>query len=152
MSIESVMLSNHLTLCHLLLFLPSIFASIRVFSSELALHIKWPKYGKFSISITLSNEYSGVNFLQDWLIWSPCSPRDSPESFPTPQFRSIDSSVLRLLYGWKYIIWSLTLSESLFSLICVGICLPKRAKIRTGRSNLFKVHAYFHRSYSVREL
>ena len=53
-----------------------------------------------------------------------CCPRDSQQSSPTPQFRSIDSSVLSLLYGSKYIIWSLTLSESLFSLIYVGILRP----------------------------
>ena len=63
MSIESVMLSNHLTLCHPLLFLPSIFASIRAFSSELALHIKWPEYWSFSFSISPSNEYSGLILL-----------------------------------------------------------------------------------------
>ena len=60
MSIESVMPSNHLILCHPLLFLPSIFPSIRVFSSELALHIRWPKYGNFSFSISPYNEYSGL--------------------------------------------------------------------------------------------
>ena len=59
MSIEPVMTSNHLTLCHALLFLPSIFPSIRVFSNELALHIRWPKYWSFSFSISSSNEYSG---------------------------------------------------------------------------------------------
>ena len=58
MSIESVMLSNHLILCHPLLLLPSIFPSIRVFSNELALRIRWPKYWTFSISP--SNEYSGL--------------------------------------------------------------------------------------------
>ena len=57
MCVESVMPSNHLILCPLLL-LPSIFSSIRVFSNELALHIRWPKYWSFSFSITLSNEYS----------------------------------------------------------------------------------------------
>ena len=62
MSIESVMLSNHLVLCHPLLLLPSTFPSIRVFSNELALHIRWPKYWSFSfsISITPSSEYSGL--------------------------------------------------------------------------------------------
>ena len=55
MSIESVMPSNHLVLCHLLLLLPSIFPSIRVFSNELALHIRWPKYWSFSFSISPSN-------------------------------------------------------------------------------------------------
>ena len=65
MSIESVMPSNHLVLCRPLLFLPSIFPSIKVFSNELALHIRWPKYWSFSIS--LSNEYSGlISFRIDW--------------------------------------------------------------------------------------
>ena len=60
MSIESVMPSNHLILCHPLLLLPSIFPSIRVFSNELALHIRWIKYWNFSYSISPSNEYSGL--------------------------------------------------------------------------------------------
>ena len=60
MSIESVIPSNHLVLCHSLILLPSIFPSIRVFSSELALHIRWPKYWSFSLSISSSNEYSGL--------------------------------------------------------------------------------------------
>ena len=59
--------SNHLTLCHPLLLLPSILSSIRVFSSESALHIKWPKYWSFSFSISSSNEYSGlISFRIDW--------------------------------------------------------------------------------------
>ena len=67
MSIESVMSSNHLILRHPLLFLPSIFPSIRVFSSELALPIRWPKYWSFSFSISPSNEYSGlISFRIDW--------------------------------------------------------------------------------------
>ena len=60
MSIESVMLSNHFILCHPLLLLPSIFPSFRGFSSELTLHIRWPKYWSFSLSISPSNEYSGL--------------------------------------------------------------------------------------------
>ena len=68
-SIESVMPSNHLILCHPLLLLPSIFPSIRVFSSESALHIRWPKYWSFSFSISPSNEYSGlISFRIDGLI------------------------------------------------------------------------------------
>ena len=62
MSIELVMLSNHLTLCFPLL-LPSVFSSIKIFSSELALHIRWLKYWSFSFSIILSNEYSGLSCL-----------------------------------------------------------------------------------------
>ena len=60
MSIESVMLSDHLILCHPLLLLPSIFPSIKVFSNESALFIRWPKYWSFSFSISPSNEYSGL--------------------------------------------------------------------------------------------
>ena len=68
MSIESVMPSNHLTLCHPLLLLPSIFPSIRVFSSESVLHIRWPNYWSFSFSISPSNKYSGlISFRIDWL-------------------------------------------------------------------------------------
>ena len=68
MSIESVMPSNHLILCHSLLLLPSIFPSIRVFSNELALYIRWPKYWSLSFSISPSNEYSGlISFRIDWL-------------------------------------------------------------------------------------
>ena len=68
MPIELVMPSNHLILCRPLLFLPSIFPSIRVFSNELALLIRWPKYWSFSFSIIPSNEYSGLSsFRMDWL-------------------------------------------------------------------------------------
>ena len=67
-SIESVIPSNHLILCHPLLLLPSIFPSIRVFSSESALHIRWPKYWSFSFNISPSNEHPGlISFRMDWL-------------------------------------------------------------------------------------
>ena len=69
MSIESMMPSNHLILCCLLLLLPSIFPSIRVFSSESVLHIRWPKYWSFSFSISPSNEYSGLF----WTVFSNLS-------------------------------------------------------------------------------
>ena len=68
MSIELVMPSNHLILCHHLLLLPSIFPSIRVFSNESALHIRWPKFWSFSFNISYSSEHSGpVSFRMDWL-------------------------------------------------------------------------------------
>ena len=68
MFIELVMPSNHLILCHPLLLPPSIFPSIRVFSNESALHIRWPKYWSFSFTISPSNEYSGlISFRIDWL-------------------------------------------------------------------------------------
>ena len=68
MSIESVMPSNHLILCHPLLLLPSIFPSNRVFSNESVLHIRWPEYSSFSFNISPSNEYSGlISFRMNWL-------------------------------------------------------------------------------------
>ena len=68
MSIELVMPTNHLILCHPLLLLPSIFPSIRVFSNESALRIRWPKYWSFSLNISPSSEYSGlISFRMDWL-------------------------------------------------------------------------------------
>ena len=71
-----------------LLLPPSIFPSIRVFSSKSVLPIRWPKYWSFSFSISPSNEYSGsISFRIDW-VWPPWSPKDTQESFPTPQFES----------------------------------------------------------------
>ena len=68
MSIESVMPSSHLILCHPLLLLPSVFSSNRVFSSESVLHIRWPKYWSFSFNISPTNEYSGlISFRMNWL-------------------------------------------------------------------------------------
>ena len=68
LSIESVMSSNHLILCRPLLLLPSVFPSIRVFSNESALHIRWPKYWSFSFNISPSSEHSGlIRFRMDWL-------------------------------------------------------------------------------------
>ena len=91
-SIELVMPSKQFILCCPLLSLPSIYPSIRLFSNETALFIRWPKYWNFSFSISPSYEYS-------WLIWSPCSPRDSQESSPTPQFKSSTSLAPSFLYG-----------------------------------------------------
>ena len=99
MSIELVMPSNHLILCRPLLLLPSIFPRISVFSSESTLHIRWPKYWSFIFSTSPSNEYSGLISFRMGLVGSPCSPRDPQESSPAPQFESINSSVLSLLYG-----------------------------------------------------
>ena len=99
MFIESVMPSNLLILCHPLLLLPAIFPSMRVFSNESVLHIRWPKYWSFSFSISPSIEYSGLHYFRtDWLDLL-CSPRDSQESSPTTQFKSINSSGLSFLYS-----------------------------------------------------
>ena len=98
MTIESVMPSNHLILCRSLLLLPSIFSSIRIFSNESVLRIRWPKDWSYSFSISPSNEYSGLISLR-MDCGSSCSPRDSQESYPTPQFKSINSLVSNFLYG-----------------------------------------------------
>ena len=74
MSIESMMPSNHLILCHPLLLLPSIFLSIRVFSNEWALHIRWPKYWSFSFNISPSNEHPGLISL-GWTGWISLQPK-----------------------------------------------------------------------------
>ena len=98
MSIESVMPSNHFILCHPLLLPPSIFSSIRVFSNESVLRIKWPKYWSFSLSISPSNEYSGlISFRMDWL--DILTLQGAVKSFLTPQFKSINSLVLSFLYS-----------------------------------------------------
>ena len=94
MSIESVMPSYHL----ILLLPPSIFPSIRVFSNESVLRFRWPKYWSFSFSIRPSNEYSGlISFRMDWL--DLLAVQGTQESSPTPQFKSINSSVFSFLYG-----------------------------------------------------
>ena len=96
-SIASVMPSNHLILCRPLL-PPSVFPSIRVFSSESVLHIRWPKYWSFSFSISPSNEYSGLIFFRiNWL--DLLAVQGTQESSPTPQFKSINSSALSFLYS-----------------------------------------------------
>jgi len=99
MSIELVIPSNHLILCHPLLLLPSIFSSIRVFTNESVLCIKWPKYWSFSFSISPSNEYSGlISFRMGWL--DLLSVQGTLKSLPlTPQFKSINSLVLSFLYS-----------------------------------------------------
>ena len=97
MSMELVMPSNHLILCHPLLLLPSIFPSIRVFSKESALHIRCPKCWSLSFSISPSNEYSGWFPLGSTALISLQS-RDCQESSPTPQFKSINSLALSFLY------------------------------------------------------
>ena len=100
MSIESVMPSNHLILCHPLLLLPSIFPSILVVSKELTPYISWSKYWSFSFSISPPKEYSVlISFRIDFGFVCFCFPRCSQEPSPTPQCKSISSSESRLHYG-----------------------------------------------------
>ena len=107
-SIESVMSSNHLIPCRPLLFLPSIFPSIRVFSNESALRIRWPKYWGFSFYISPSNEHPGlISFRMDRLdllavqgtLKSLLQHHSSKASILVPHLKSINSSVFSLLYG-----------------------------------------------------
>ena len=98
MSIESVMPSSHLILCRPLLLLPPIPPSIRVFSNKSTLHMRWPKYWSFSLSIIPSKEIPGlISFRMDWL--DLLAVQGTLESSPTSQFKSINSSVLSLLYS-----------------------------------------------------
>ena len=100
MSIKSVMPSNHLIFCCPLLLLPSIFPSIRVFSNESVLHIRWPKYWSFSFNISPSNEYSGLISLRiDW--FDLLAVQGTPKSLPSPasQFRRINSLAFSFLYS-----------------------------------------------------
>ena len=99
MSIESVMPSSHLILCCPLLLLPLISPSIKVFSNESTFRMRWPKYWSFSFSIIPSKRNPRADLLQNGLVGSPCSPKDSQESSPTPQFKSINSSALSLLHS-----------------------------------------------------
>ena len=99
MSIESVISSNHLILCRPFLLLLPIPPSIRVFSNESALRMRWPKYWSFSFCISPSNEHLGlISFRMDWLDLLTVQ-GDSQESSPTPQFKSINSSALSFLHS-----------------------------------------------------
>ena len=102
MSIESVIPSNHLILCRPLLLLPSIFPSIRVFSNESTLRIRWPKNWSFSLSISPSNEYSGmILFRMDWLdlLAVQGTLKGLFQHHSSKEFKSINSSVLSFLYS-----------------------------------------------------
>ena len=105
MAIKSVMPSNHLILWCPLLLSPSIFPSIRIFSNESVLHIRWPKYWSFSFCINPSNEYSGlISFRMIGLITNQTKgpPKDSQEPSPTLQFKRINSLELSFLYSLTF--------------------------------------------------
>ena len=98
MSIKLVMPSSHLILCRPLLLLPPVPPSIRVFSNESTLHLRWPKYWSFSFSIIPSKEIPGlISFRMDWL--DLLAVQGNLKSSPTPQFKHINSSVLSLLHS-----------------------------------------------------
>ena len=98
MSIESVMPSNHIILCHLLLPLPSVFPSIRIFSSESVLCTRWPKYWSFSFSVSPSNEYLGpISFRIDWLALLAVQ-----ETCKSLQYHSSKAPILHQVYIYIY--------------------------------------------------
>ena len=98
LSIELVMPRSHLLLCHPLLMAP-IPPSIRVFSNESTLRMMWPKYWEFQLQHQSFQWAPRTDFLQDGLVGSPCSPRESQKSSPTPQFKSINSLALSFLHS-----------------------------------------------------
>ena len=127
MSIESMMTSNHLILCHPLLLLPSIFPSIRAFSNESILHIRWPKYWNFSFSISPSNEYSGlISFRVDWLdllavqgtLKSPLQHHNSKASIPR------HSAFFIVQFSHPYVTIGKTVALTRWSIVGKVISLP----------------------------
>ena len=136
MSIELVMYSNNLILYHPLLLLPSIFPRIRAFSNESAIRIRWPV-----LELQLQHQpfqwIFRIDFLQDWLVWSTCSPRDSQESSPTPQFKNINSVVLSLLYGTTF-----TSTQSHIALT-IWIFVGKEMSLLVNMSRGFLVPVHF---------
>ena len=98
MSIASVMPSNHLILWQPLLLLSSIFPSIRDFSNESAVCIRWPTM-EFQLQHQSFQQEFRVDFPYDWLVWSHCYPKDCQESSPAPQFKGINSLALFIFYG-----------------------------------------------------
>ena len=150
--IESVMASNHLILCHPLLLLYSIFLSIRVFSNESLLRIRWPEYWSFSFSISPSNEFSGlISFRMDRYELLAVQ-GDPEESSPTPQFKSINSLALSFLYR-------ATSKRNVENKVCLfrNLILPKnpgvKEKIKTEItvSLAGKVHRSKHTLYYERQ-
>ena len=150
-SIESVMPSSHLILCCPLFLLPPILPSIRVFSNESSLHMRWPKYWSFSFSIIPSKEIPGlISFRMDWS-------KGLSRIFPTPQFKSINSSGLSFLHSptftsiydhWKIVIipWiksraSCLKTQEHFCIIHQGtLSHPPRLMHHFSCGNLVSVH------------
>ena len=149
MSTEPVIPSNRLVFCHPLLLLPSIVPRIRVFFSELDLHIRWPKYWELQLQHQSFQWIFRVDFIWDWLVWSPCCPRYSQESYPALQFENINSLVLSLLYGplltsvhdyWKTIaltIWIFVVFILLLSFRVLNVSMSEVFELKQVLINLY---------------
>ena len=128
MTIESVMPSNHLVLCCPFLLLHSIFPSIRIFSNESALHIRWPKYWSFSFSISPSNEYSGLISLSiDW--FDLLAVQGTQESSPAPLVKEIVFNPLYILASFvkdkvSICVWIYVWAFYFIPLICISVFVP----------------------------
>ena len=127
MSIESEMPTNHLILCHPFLFPPSIFPSIKVFSNESAVRIRWPKYWNFSFNISPSNEYSGlISFRMDWL--DLLAVQGTVKSLL--QHHSSKASILwhsalsRVQLSYPYMTTGKTIALTRWTFVCKVMCLP----------------------------
>ena len=147
MSIELAMPSNHLILCHLLLLLPSIFPSIRVFSNESVLRIRWPKYWSFSFSINCSNEYSGlVSFRIDWL--DLLAVQGSLKSLLQHHSSKINSLLLSFLYGPALTSIESMMPSSYLILCCPLLLLPPVPPSIRVFSNESALHMRWPKSWS----
>ena len=160
MSTESVMLSDHVVFCCPLLLLPSVFLSISVFSSESALHIRWPKYWSFSFSISPSNEYSGlISFRVRLMAWSHCSPRNSQESSLASCCTSADSLAVSFLYGpvltciCDYYSWNISSAikrkNNINSITCMNL---KEITLKETKVNLKRIYPTWLHVFSIHEV
>ena len=152
MSIESVMPSNHLILCRSLLLLPSIFPSIRVFSNESALHIRWPRYWSFSLNIGPSNEHQGlISFRMYWLdilavqgtLKSLLQHHSSKESILQPSaFFIVQLSHPYMTTGKTIALTRRVFVDKVMSLLCkmlsrlVITCLPRSKRLLISRLHI----------------
>ena len=119
-SIQLVMPSNHLILCRPLLLPPLIFPRVRIFSNESVLCIRRPEYWSFQLQHQSFQWIFRTDFLEDWLVWFPCSSKDSQESSPTPQFKSINfwhSAFFMVQLSHPYMITGKTIALTVWTFV-----------------------------------
>ena len=140
--------SNHLIVCHPLLLLPSIFPSFRVFSNESALCIRWPKYWSFSFNISPYNEYS---VLQDGLVESPCSPRDSLLSLQCSAFFTVQLSHPYMTTGKTIALTRWTFFDKVMSLLFNMLSRFVIAFLPRSKCLLIMAAVTIHRDFGAQE-